>query len=122
VGRFDEEGYLYYVKRKAEKELIKPGGENVYPAEVESVIMEIDGVTAVCVFGVSDTQWGEAIKAVVETAAGTRLTAAQVIDHVGNRIARFKRPRHVTFTETLPTTDDGLVDRDAVKSAWGEPG
>jgi acyl-CoA synthetase (AMP-forming)/AMP-acid ligase II len=120
VGRFDEDGYLYYVKRKAEKELIKPGGENVYPAEVESVIMEIDGITGVCVFGVSDTQWGEAIKAVVETAAGTRLTAEQVIDHVGNRIARFKRPRYVAFTEHLPTTEDGLVDRDAVKAAWGE--
>jgi len=120
VGRFDEEGYIYYVKRKAEKELIKPGGENVYPAEVESVIMEIEGITGACVFGVSDTQWGEAIKAVVETAAGTRLTAAQVVDHVGDRIARFKRPRHVVFTEQLPTTDDGLVDRNAVKAMWGE--
>ncbi len=100
--------------------MIKPGGENVYPAEVESVIMEIDGVTGVCVFGVSDTQWGEAIKAVVETAAS--LTAEQVIDHVGNRIARFKRPRHVAFTEQLPTTDDGLVDRDAVKTNWSEAG
>ncbi len=122
VGRFDEEGYMYYVKRKAEKELIKPGGENVYPAEVESVIMEIDGVTGVCVFGVSDTQWGEAIKAVVETSAGSSLTAAQVIDHVGNRIARFKRPRHVEFAEHLPKTDEDLVDRDAVKASWGEAG
>ncbi len=122
VGRFDEDGYMYYVKRKAEKELIKPGGENVYPAEVESVIMEIDGITGVCVFGVSDTQWGEAIKAVVETASGTSLTAEQVIHHVGNRIARFKRPRHVEFAEQLPKTDDGLVDRDAVKATWGEAG
>jgi acyl-CoA synthetase (AMP-forming)/AMP-acid ligase II len=82
--------------------------------------MEIEGITGACVFGVSDTQWGEAIKAVIETAAGSRLTAAQVIDHVGNRIARFKRPRHVVFTEQLPTTVDGLVDRDAVKAAWCE--
>lgn len=122
VGRFDEDGYMYYVKRKAEKELIKPGGENVYPAEVESVIMEIDGVTGVCVFGVSDTQWGEAIKAVVETSAGASLTAEQVIDHVGNRIARFKRPRHVEFSDNLPKTDDGEVDREAVKATWGEAG
>ena len=43
VGRFDADGYLYYVKRKPEKELIKPGGENVYPAEVETVIMQMDG-------------------------------------------------------------------------------
>ena len=120
VGRFDDEGYLYYVTRKAEKELIKPGGENVYPAEVESVIMEIDGITGVCVFGVSDRQWGEAIKAVVEIEAGASLTAEHVIEHVGSRIARFKRPRHVAFTDTLPKTDDGAVDREAVKTTWGE--
>ena len=111
---------MYYVTRKAEKELIKPGGENVYPAEVESVIMEIDGITGVCVFGVSDRQWGEAIKAVVEIEAGASLTAEHVIEHVGSRIARFKRPRHVAFTDTLPKTDDGAVDREAVKTTWGE--
>ena len=122
VGRFDEDGYMYYVKRKAEKELIKPGGENVYPAEVESVIMELDGVTGVCVFGVVDAQWGEAIKAVVETASGTSLSAEQVIDHVGSRIARFKRPRVVEFAEALPKTDEGEVDREAVKTNWGDAG
>lgn len=120
VGRFDEQGYLYYVKRKPEKELIKPGGENVYPAEVESVIMQMPGVTGVCVFGVPDPQWGEAIKAVVEVAPGVTLTTQQVIDDVGSKIARFKRPKHVVFTETLPKGADGLVDRDAVKAAWGE--
>jgi long-chain acyl-CoA synthetase len=90
VGRFDEDGYLYYVKRKAEKELIKPGGENVYPAEVESVIMELPKITAVCVFGVPDVQWGEAIKAVVEIPAadGADLTEQREIDHVASRIAR----------------------------------
>src|SRR5688500_11983488 len=63
VGRFDEDGYLYYVKRKPEKELIKPGGENVYPAEVETVIMQMAGVSGVCVYGIPDTRWGEAVKA-----------------------------------------------------------
>ena len=118
VGRFDEDGYLYYVKRKAEKELIKPGGENVYPAEVESVIMEIDGVTGVCVFGVADAQWGEAIKAVVETRLP--LTDQHVIEHVQSHIARFKRPKWVEFTEALPTGEDGAIDRDAVKAQWGD--
>ena len=97
VGRFDDDGALYYVKRKPEKELIKPGGENVYPAEVETVIMPIEGVTGVCVFGVPDPKWGEAIKAVVETAPG-RLTAATWREHVGGRIARYKRPDVVEFT------------------------
>jgi acyl-CoA synthetase (AMP-forming)/AMP-acid ligase II len=54
VGRFDADGYLYYVKRKPEKELIKPGGENVYPAEVETVIMQMAGVQRVCVYGIPD--------------------------------------------------------------------
>jgi long-chain acyl-CoA synthetase len=119
VGRFDDEGYLYYVKRKPEKELIKPGGENVYPAEVEAVIMEMPTVTGVCVFGVPDQQWGEAIKAVLAT-ADQSLTAQQVSDYVASRIARYKRPKWVVFTETLPTNTEGLVDREAVKTQWGE--
>jgi long-chain acyl-CoA synthetase len=117
VGRFDEEGYLWYVKRKPEKELIKPGGENVYPAEVESVILEMDGVTGVCVYGVPDQQWGEAIKAIVET--GGKVEAQQVIDFVGGKIARFKRPKIVEFTDKLPRDDAGVVDRDKVKETWG---
>ena len=121
VGRFDEDGYLHYVGRKPEKELIKPGGENVYPAEVETIIMEIPGVRAVCVFGVPDAQWGEAIKAVVEGEAG-KLSAEQVIDHVAGRIARYKKPKWVAFTDALPRTDADTVDREAVKSRWGQEG
>jgi acyl-CoA synthetase (AMP-forming)/AMP-acid ligase II len=119
VGRFDEDGHLYYVRRKPEKELIKPGGENVYPAEVESVIVEMDGVSGACVYGIPDPRWGEAIKAVVEVKAGARYTAQQVSDFVGGKIARFKRPTAVAFTEALPRTADGAVDREAVKARWG---
>jgi long-chain acyl-CoA synthetase len=119
VGRFGDDGTLYYVKRKPEKELIKPGGENVYPAEVETVIMTLDGVSAVCVFGVADPKWGEGIKAVIETPRRD-LTADIVRDHVGARIARYKRPGYVEFTAALPRRDDGGVDRDAVKERWGK--
>jgi len=118
VGRFEADGYLHYVKRKPEKELIKPGGENVYPAEVETVIMQMADVTGVCVYGVPDAKWGEAIKAVVETKTGH--TPQQVIDFVGSKIARFKRPHTVVFTDALPRGADGAVDRDAVKARWGE--
>ena len=119
VGRFDAEGYLYYVRRKPEKELIKPGGENVYPAEVESVIIQMDGVRGVCVYGIPDAKWGEAIKAVVELEAARQYTAAQVSDFVASKIARFKRPHAVAFTDALPRTADGAVDREAVKATWG---
>ena len=101
VGRFDGDGYLHYVKRKPEKELIKPGGENVYPAEVETVIVQMDGVSAACVYGVPDVKWGEAIKAVVEVKAAGRYTAQQVSDFVASKIARFKRPHAVVFTDAL---------------------
>ena len=117
VGRFGEDGTLFYVKRKPEKELIKPGGENVYPAEVESVIMTVEGVTGVCVFGVPDPKWGEGIKAVIETGR-TDLTLEAVRDHVGASIARYKRPGYVELTAELPRKDDGAIDRDAVKARW----
>jgi long-chain acyl-CoA synthetase len=78
------------------------------------------GVTGVCVYGVPDPRWGEAVKAVVEIAAGARPTAQQVSDFVGDRIARFKRPQVVVFTEALPRGADGSVDRDAVKARWGD--
>jgi len=118
VGRFEPDGFLHYVKRKPEKELIKPGGENVYPAEVETVIMQMAGVSGVCVYGVPDAKWGEAIKAVVEVTTPGRYAASEVIDFVGSRIARFKRPHAVVFTDALPRSAEGTVDRDAVKARW----
>jgi long-chain acyl-CoA synthetase len=120
VGRFDADGYLYYVKRKPEKELIKPGGENVYPAEVETVIMQMAGVSGVCVYGIPDVRWGEAIKAVVEVKAPGSHTGQAVTDFVGSKIARFKRPHVVVFTDALPRTSESAVDREAVKAKWGE--
>lgn len=119
VGRFDADGYLHYVRRKPEKELIKPGGENVYPAEVETVIMQMDGVTGVCVYGIPDARWGEAIKAVVEVKTAGRYTAQQVSDFVASKIARFKRPHVVVFADALTRSAEGGVDREAVKARWG---
>jgi len=119
VGRLDADGYLHYVRRKPEKELIKPGGENVYPAEVETVIMQMDGVSGVCVYGIPDARWGEAIKAVVEVKTAGRYTAQQVSDFVASKIARFKRPHVVVFADALTRSAEGGVDREAVKAKWG---
>ena len=120
IGRFDDEGNLFYVARKPEKELIKPGGENVYPAEVEAAILELDAVRAVCVFGVSDDRWGEAIRAVVEADPDAGLDQEAVREHVGSSIARFKRPRDVIFTSELPRSDGDQIDRAAVKDRCGD--
>jgi long-chain acyl-CoA synthetase len=119
IGRFDEDGFLWYVKRKAEKELIKPGGENVYPAEVEKVILEHEAVAEVSVIGVTDPQWGEAIKAVVVLNADMSATTDELSEFVAARIARYKKPKYVDFVDALPKTEDGEIDRDQVKKNHG---
>jgi acyl-CoA synthetase (AMP-forming)/AMP-acid ligase II len=119
MGRFDEDGYLWYVKRKAEKELIKPGGENVYPAEVEKVILEHEDVEGVCVIGVSDRQWGEAIKAVCVLKEGRTLEAEALTEFVASKIARYKKPKYVVFVDELPKTSEGEVNREEVKKGHG---
>ena len=119
IGRFDEDGYLWYVKRKAQKELIKPGGENVYPAEVEKAILDQGDVAEVSVIGVADVQWGEAIKAVCVLKPGRSLDPQVLIDFVASRIARYKKPKHVVFVDSLPKTKEGEIDRDQVKKNHG---
>ena len=119
LGKFDDEGFLYYAGRKPEKELIKSGGENVYPAEVEQVLNDLPEVAAACVIGVPDEKWGEAVKAVIELTPGTSITAEQVRDAVAERIASYKKPRYMDFVDSLPRTADGKIDREAVKSTHG---
>ncbi|UCG06512.1 MAG: AMP-binding protein [Desulfobacterales bacterium] len=119
LGRFDEDGYLWYAGRKAEKELIKPGGENVYPAEVEKVILEHPAVEKTAVFGVPDPKWKEGIKAVCQLKAGQSLEHKELIEFVGSRIARFKKPQYVEFIDDFPLKADGSPDRDKIKELYG---
>ena len=115
LGRRDAEGFLWYAGRKPEKELIKSGGENVYPAEVEQAILSHGSIEEVCVIGVPDPEWGEAVKAFCVLKKGHALSAEALIDFVATRIARYKRPRYVVFIESLPRTAGGAVDRKAVR-------
>jgi acyl-CoA synthetase (AMP-forming)/AMP-acid ligase II len=119
LGRFDESGFLWYEGRKAEKELIKPGGENVYPAEVEKAILEHSAVEATVVFGVPDPKWKEGIKAVCQLKPGQTLDARELIKFVGGRIASFKKPQYVEFVAELPKLKDGEPDRAKVKALYG---
>ncbi|MGZ3558511.1 MAG: AMP-binding protein [Thermodesulfobacteriota bacterium] len=119
LGRLDEEGYLFFVGRKSEKELIKPGGENVYPVEVEKVILQHPNVQEVSVIGVPDPKFGEGIKAVCVLKPNGKLSEQDLIDFVAARIARFKKPRYVSFVDTLPKRGDGSIDREKVKEMYG---
>lgn len=119
MGRLDDDGYLWYSGRSPAKELIKPGGENVYPAEVERALLEHPALAAAVVFGVPDADWGEAVKAVCVLKDGQRVQADALIEFVGQRIARYKKPKHVVFVSALPTGPSGAPDRAALKAAHG---
>ncbi len=118
-GRFDEDGFLWYAGRKAEKELIKPGGENVYPAEVEKAVLDHPAIEKTVVIGVPDPKWKEGIKAVCQLKEGQTLEPKELIDFVGGKIARYKKPQYVEFVTDLPTLEDGSPDRTKIKDMYG---
>ncbi|RTZ96858.1 MAG: hypothetical protein DSY90_09280 [Deltaproteobacteria bacterium] len=120
LGRFDADGFLWFEGRKPDKELIKPGGENVYPAEVEKVICEHPAVEAAVVFGVPDPKWKEAISAVCQLKPGKTLSEDALISFVGKKIARYKKPSHVAFTDEISRLKDGSPDRAAIKKQYGD--
>ena len=119
LGRLDEEGFLFFVGRKQEKELIKTGGENVYPAEVESAILKHPKIKEVSIIGVPDPKWVEGIKAICVVKEGGTVTEKEIIDFVAQRIAPYKKPRIVQFVDSLPKTESGEIDRIKVKAIYG---
>jgi len=106
-----DDGTVSFVDRK--KYLIKTGGENVYPAEVEQVIADHPAVQEVCVFGVPDDRWGETVKAVVVRSPDATVSADDLDAWCRDRLARYKRPRYVQFmrAEELPRSTTGKLQR-----------
>ncbi|MGD9083216.1 MAG: AMP-binding protein [Desulfobacterales bacterium] len=119
LGRFDENGFLWFSGRKAEKELIKPGGENVYPVEVEKVILQHPSIEKVVVFGVPDPKWKEGIKAVCRLKRGETMAPQALIKFVGERTAGYKKPQYVEFITDFPCLKDGSPDRSKIKELYG---
>ncbi|MCG8552494.1 MAG: AMP-binding protein [Desulfobacterales bacterium] len=120
MGQMDENGYLHFKGRKPEKELIKPGGENVFPAEVENVLESHEAVDKACVFGVPDAEFGEAVKAVCTLNAGCTVEEKELIAYTGTLIAGFKKPKTIVFIDKMPMTPAGQIDRFAVKEKYGK--
>ncbi len=98
----DEDGFLHIAGRI--KEVIKSGGENVYPAEIERALHEHPKIREAAVVGVPDTEWTEAPLAAIVLQPGVTMTEAEVLAHLRERLASFKKPRHVRFVESLPRT------------------
>ena len=117
AGYLDEEGFLYIHDRV--KDMIVSGGENVYPAEVESVLFSHPAVADVAVLGVPDERWGEAVKALVVLRAGAEASEAELIEFCRGRIADYKRPRSVDFADALPRNPTGkLLKRELRERYW----
>ena len=117
AGYMDSDGYLYIHDRI--KDMIISGGENIYPAEVESAICDHPDVAEVAVVGVPDDKWGEAVKAIVVMKAGRKATSSAIIDFTRERIAGFKTPKSVDFIEALPRNASGkILRRDLRDPYW----
>jgi fatty-acyl-CoA synthase len=102
LGVYDAEGFLSIVGRC--KEVIRSGGESIFPAEIERVLAMHPGIREASVVGVPDPHWGEAVAAAVVLHAGATLSADEVIAHVRTHLAAYKRPRYVSFFAELPRT------------------
>ncbi|MEZ4966120.1 MAG: long-chain fatty acid--CoA ligase [Saprospiraceae bacterium] len=113
MARMDEEGYIYIVDRI--KNMFISGAENVYPAEVERVLLAHPAVSEAAVIGVPDEKWGEVGRAFVTLKAGQNAEEAVLIGHCQGRLARFKVPRQIFFMPALPKNDTGKIDRQALK-------
>jgi len=107
--RFDADGFLYLVGRK--KELIKSGGENVYPREVEEALAAHPAVVDCSVFGVPHEYWGEAVKAAVVLREGATASPRELAEWCRDRIAGYKRPRYVEFMTAIPRSEIGKVQK-----------
>jgi acyl-CoA synthetase (AMP-forming)/AMP-acid ligase II len=116
VGTFDEQGYLFLLDRA--KDVIISGGNNVYPREVEEVLVQVPGVANVVVLGVPHEYWGEAVHAVVLLEPGAAVTAEQLTAHCGEHLAGYKKPKGIDFVDELPVSGYGKVLRREVRDRY----
>ena len=105
----DEDGFYFLVDRK--KDMFISGGENVYPAEVEAAISELESVAEVAVIGVPDLKWGEVGRAYVIAVAGKSIEAVEILAHCKTRLASYKSPKTVVLTDTIPRTASGKIQK-----------
>ena len=118
VGYFDDDGFLFISDRL--KDMIISGGENIYPAEVEQIISELEGVGAVAVIGVPDPKWGEVPRAVISLRQGYALTAEEVQEHLFSRLARYKVPRTVVMVPDFPRTASGKIRKAELRRQYSD--
>jgi long-chain acyl-CoA synthetase len=121
VGYMDDDGYLFLTDRSAN--LIISGGVNIYPAEVDAVLLEHESVRDVATIGVPDPEWGESVLAVVQLQPGVEPSPAlaqELLDFTRERLAHYKCPRAVDFVDALPREDTGKIFKRKLRDEYRE--
>ena len=116
IGWLDEEGYLYLADRRVD--LIITGGSNVYPAEIEAVLVEHRDVGDAAVFGIPDPEWGQQIKAVVEPAGDAPVDVDDLRSFVASRLASFKVPASIDVVDALPREAHGKLKKRVLREPY----
>lgn len=121
LGYLDADGYLYVADRRSD--LVISGGVNIYPAEIEAVLVTLPGVADCAVFGIPDAEFGEALAAAVEPRPGVTLSGDEIRAGLRARIAGYKVPRVVTFHAALPREDSGKIFKRLLREPyWRDAG
>ena len=118
IAYYDDDGDYYIVDRS--KDMYISGGENVYPAEVENVLFQMEGVAEAAVIGVQDDKWGEVGKAIIALKPGAEASVEAVIAHCKARLAGFKVPKQVVFIPALPRNAAGKVEKPRLRREFGD--
>ncbi|GAA1466384.1 acyl-CoA synthetase [Microbacterium thalassium] len=117
LGYLDPDGFLYIADRL--KDMIISGGENIYPAEIENLINDIEGISGVAVVGIPDERWGEVPWAVVTVREGTEVDTESVREHLDGVLARYKLPKNVVVVEDFPRTASGKIRKADLRARFG---
>ena len=112
------DGYLFLCDRK--RDMIISGGVNIYPAEIESVLIQMPGVRDCAVFGIPDEEFGEQICAHVEPLPGAPIDAMAVRSYLGQHLARYKVPKVVELSASLPREDSGKIFKRKLRAPYWE--
>ncbi|KIN74473.1 AMP-binding protein [Sulfitobacter guttiformis] len=118
LGWLDEDGFLFITDRK--KDMIISGGANIFPAEIEAVLMRAPFIRDVAVFGAPHPEFGEQIVAAIEPAEGWTHSSTEVLEFLDGKLARFKYPRIIDFHRSLPRQDSGKIFKQVLRSPYWE--
>ncbi|MEQ1653071.1 MAG: long-chain fatty acid--CoA ligase, partial [Hyphomicrobium sp.] len=118
MGYLDQDGFLYISDRKSD--MVISGGVNIYPAEIESILIGMPGVADCAVFGIPDEEFGEALAAAVQPRDGHLLESADVRRYLADRIANYKVPKVVAFHAEFPREDSGKIFKRKLRAPYWE--